>query len=108
MTDSASNKVTLRDVRPDDLDIFFVQESDPDANYMAAFTPENPTDRAAFDAHWAKILADASVINQTIVYEGEVAGNIAHFVMFDEPFGELLAGQSLLGQGHRHTGADAV
>jgi hypothetical protein len=48
----------LRDVIEDDLPIFFEQQLDSDANYMVAFTAENPSDRDAFSAHWKKILGD--------------------------------------------------
>jgi RimJ/RimL family protein N-acetyltransferase len=30
-------------------------------------------------AHWAKILADDTIIKRTIIYEGQVAGNIVCF-----------------------------
>ena len=33
-------------------------------------------DREAFDAHWERLLADESLTKKTIVYEGEVAGNV--------------------------------
>jgi RimJ/RimL family protein N-acetyltransferase len=63
----------LREVVESDLDAFFEHQRDPEANEMAIFPAR---DRAAFDAHWRKILADDSVIKKTIVHEGEVAGNI--------------------------------
>jgi RimJ/RimL family protein N-acetyltransferase len=46
---------------------------------MAAFTARDPADRDAFMAHWAKILADGSIIKRTVVYEGRVVGNIVCF-----------------------------
>ena len=79
-----SPTVQLRDVEAADLPIFFEQERDPVAIYMAAFTAKDPNDRAAFDAHWRKIMNDESIINKTILVDGQVAGNIATFVMFDE------------------------
>lgn len=98
-SDTTKGQITLREVQATDLPNFFEQESDPDANYMAAFTPENLTDRAAFDAHWAKILADDSTINRTILYDGQVAGNISHFVMFDEPSVSYWLGKPYWGKG---------
>ncbi len=71
--------VRLRAVIDADLPIFFIQEQDPDANYMAAFTAPDPTDRAAFDAHWRKIRGDATILLRTILADGQVAGNIASF-----------------------------
>lgn len=69
----------LRDIEAADLPIFFSHQQDPDANYMAAFTSPDPTDEAAFTAHWAKILADDSITKRTILYDGQVAGNISCF-----------------------------
>jgi RimJ/RimL family protein N-acetyltransferase len=63
----------LREVVESDLDAFFEHQRDPEANEMAIFPAR---DRAAFDAHWRKILADDSLIKKTIVHEGEVAGNV--------------------------------
>jgi len=63
----------LRDVVESDLDAFFEHQREPEANEMAIFPAR---DRATFDAHWQRILADESVINKTIVHEGEVAGNL--------------------------------
>jgi RimJ/RimL family protein N-acetyltransferase len=72
--------VLLRDVTEGDLPIFFEQQRDPAANRMAAFTAKDPEDRAAFMAKWAKILADDSITNRTILFGGQVAGNICAFV----------------------------
>lgn len=69
-----TNEVRLRNVEPNDLPIFYEQQLDADATRMAAFPAR---DRAAFDAHWAtNILGNPSAINQTIVVDGQVAGNI--------------------------------
>jgi RimJ/RimL family protein N-acetyltransferase len=65
--------VVLRDVTEDDLPILFEHQLDPDATRMAAFPAR---DRQAFMAHWARILADATVAKQTILVGGQVAGNI--------------------------------
>jgi RimJ/RimL family protein N-acetyltransferase len=71
-----SHKIQLRSITDDDLPIFFSQQLDPEANWMAAFTAKDPTDRPAFDAHWQKILADKSIIIRTILYDGRVAGSV--------------------------------
>lgn len=68
------NEVRLRNVEPDDLPIFYEQQRDPDATRMAAFPPR---DRAAFDAHWAtNVLGNPAAVKQTILVNGQVAGNI--------------------------------
>ncbi|HEY3504352.1 MAG TPA: GNAT family N-acetyltransferase [Actinocatenispora sp.] len=71
--------VTLRPCEPSDLDHFFAFQRDPEAVRMAAFTPADRDDRAAFDAHWAKILADPTILNRTITVDGTVVGSIATY-----------------------------
>src|SRR5512139_695928 len=73
--------VLLRDVIAGDLPIFFEQQLDPVANQMAAFPAR---DREAFMAHWTKILADETNILKTILFDGEVAGNIVSWEHPDE------------------------
>ena len=43
---------------------------------MAAFPPR---DREAFTAHWQGILANDELIKKTILFDGQVAGNIGIF-----------------------------
>ncbi len=74
-----THTITLRDVTQDDLPIFFEHQLDPDALKMAAFPSR---DREAFKAHWAKIMADETVIIKTILFDGQTVGNIACFEMF--------------------------
>ncbi|ALC23943.1 GNAT family N-acetyltransferase [Streptomyces pristinaespiralis] len=68
--------VVLREVEDSDLPVFFRHMSDPESNRMAAFTSEDPTDRAAFDAHWSRIRASDAVI-RTVLADGEVVGHTA-------------------------------
>jgi hypothetical protein len=63
----------LRNVEPDDIEIFYTQEADPVANAMAAFPAR---DRAAHAAHWQKVLAHDSNVARTIVEQGQVVGYI--------------------------------
>lgn len=65
--------VQLRDVEPKDLPLFFEHQRDPIAVAMVAF---NSRDRAAFDQHWAKLLANDSCLKKTIVCDEQVVGNI--------------------------------
>ena len=76
--------IRLREVEPGDLPLFFAHQQDPVAAGLAAFTSR---DRAAFDAHWAKILADPANLVRTIAVEcgvspesaEQVAGNVCSF-----------------------------
>ena len=67
----------LRDVRDEDLDVLFEHWTDPEANRMAAFTAENPDDREAFDARWARLRANESVTAMTIDLDGDVVGTVS-------------------------------
>lgn len=69
--------ITLRGVEPGDLPLFFAHQRDPEAVAMVAF---HSRDRAAFDQHWEKILADEANLNRTVLLEGDVAGNISSFM----------------------------
>lgn len=72
--------VSLRDVTSADLPIFFDHQRDPVAVHLAAFTTKDPDDRAAFDYHWARILADEDNLIRTIVVDGAVAGSVSSYV----------------------------
>jgi RimJ/RimL family protein N-acetyltransferase len=69
--------VRLREVVPSDLPLHFEQQRDPDSSRMAAVAPR---DRPAFDAHWAKILVDPTVVIRTVLADGKVAGSVLSFV----------------------------
>lgn len=94
-----TNKIRLREVIDDDLPIFFEQQLDPAANYMAAFTVKDPTDREAFMARWARILGDEANINRTILYNGQVAGHVASFEQFGEREVTYWIGKAYWGRG---------
>ncbi len=72
-----SSGVVLRPVAPADLDAHFAQQHDPRSAAMAAVPAR---ERPAFDAHWAKLLADPTVVLLTIDVGGEVVGSALSFV----------------------------
>lgn len=96
---SVTNDLILRDVVEDDLAIFFVQQGDPDANYMAAFTTKDPTDRVAFISHWSRILTDPTVIIKTIMVAGHVVGYVTSYEEAGEPEVSYWIGKDYWGQG---------
>jgi RimJ/RimL family protein N-acetyltransferase len=63
----------LRDVRDDDIPIFFEQQNDPEAIEMAAFPPR---EWEPFVEHWNKIRENPTCVTKTIVSDGEVVGNV--------------------------------
>jgi RimJ/RimL family protein N-acetyltransferase len=88
--------VSLRDVTAADLPIFFEQQLDPDATRIAAFPSR---DREAFTAHWAKIMADDSIITKTVLFDGQVAGNMVSFVIGSEREVGYWLGKEFWGKG---------
>ena len=93
------DELLLRPVVADDLPIFFEQQADPDANYMAAFTVKDPGDRAAFMARWQRILADPTVIIRTVVTDGAVAGSVLSYEEESRPEVSYWLGQAFWGRG---------
>ncbi|MFF5478558.1 GNAT family N-acetyltransferase [Streptomyces sp. NPDC012935] len=73
--------VELREVHDSDLPVFYRQLNDPEALRMAAFTPKDPEDRDAFDAHWRRIRSSDDVL-RTILADGDVVGSAA---VYGEP-----------------------
>jgi RimJ/RimL family protein N-acetyltransferase len=70
-------ELILRGVLEADLPIFFEQQLDEEANWMAAFTAADPADRDAFRRKWARILGDERITVRTIVLDGAVAGSVS-------------------------------
>ena len=74
---SRFESITIREVESSDLEAFYEHQLDPEAIRMAAFVSKDAKDKAAFDAHWDKMLNSSQNTTRTIVVEGQVAGHIA-------------------------------
>ena len=97
--DLITDDLCLRKVVEDDLALFFDFQLDPDANYMAAFTARDPTDREAFTAHWNKIMADPTNIIRTIVCDGQVVGSVSSYEESGKPEVTYWVGRAYWGKG---------
>ena len=75
--------VALRPIDDGDLDALFEQMRDPESVWMAAFTAEDPDDRAAFDAHMARVLASPDNTNRAVTLDGRLVGSIAGYPIED-------------------------
>lgn len=75
------NHIELRALDDDDLDAIFEMMRDREAIAMAAFTAENPDDRAAFDAWIERQRADENVLSFVVTENGGFAGTIAAFTV---------------------------
>jgi RimJ/RimL family protein N-acetyltransferase len=91
-----TNNIQLRDVTEADLPIFYEQQLDPEAVQMAAFPARG---RDAFMEHWAKIVADQSIQIKTILFKGDVAGNIVCFEQLGEREVGYWLGKEFWGKG---------
>jgi RimJ/RimL family protein N-acetyltransferase len=74
-------EVALRPVDDSDLDALFEQMRDPESVRMAAFTAEDPDDRAAFDAHMARVRTSPGITHRAVTRDGQLVGSIASFVI---------------------------
>ena len=88
--------VELRPVEPSDLPVFFEHQSDLGAAAMVGLPSR---DREAFDAHWARILADPDSLIRTVLEDGAVAGNILSFTRDDVREVGYWLGRSFWGRG---------
>ncbi len=72
-------RVALRPLVNGDLDEIFRMMQDEESVRMAAFTAEDPTDRAAFDRHMTRIMEDPEIIPFAIIADSELVGSITAF-----------------------------
>ncbi|MCZ6944502.1 GNAT family N-acetyltransferase [Bacillus mycoides] len=99
MESISKSEVKLRDIIEEDLPIFFEQQLDSTANYMAAFTAKDPTDKDSFFDHWKKNIADETITIKTILFNGIVTGHVSNFEQFGEPEVSYWIGKEYWGHG---------
>jgi RimJ/RimL family protein N-acetyltransferase len=100
--------VRLRPVLDSDLDTLFELESDITGADMIAFLPREPGDRAAFDAHWARIRSDPEARIWIIETDTAFAGYALSFIMNGERQIGYWILQSLWGRGIATSATRAV
>ena len=76
--------VSLRPLEDGDLDAIYQQATDPVSIRMAAFTPEDQTDRRAFLDRMSRLRNDTSVSHLAIDVDGAAVGTIGSFRIDDE------------------------
>ena len=91
-----TGQVELRDVVESDVPVFYQHQLDPEAGRMAAFAAR---DWDAFQAHWAKILADDRLGAKTVLFDGQVAGNVVSFEQSGQRLVGYWIGKSYWGKG---------
>lgn len=81
----SNNRITtmqqlkLRRTEKSDLAFFFQFQLDEEANYLAAFTAKDPSDKEAYFEKFTKFLDDPIINMQTILIDETIAGSIAKF-----------------------------
>jgi len=81
------------------LGVLFDQMRDPESVRLAAFTADDPGDRAAFDAHMAEVRASPEITLRAITREGVLVGSIASFVVDGQTEVTYWVDRSAWGQG---------
>jgi RimJ/RimL family protein N-acetyltransferase len=92
-------RLTLREVRDEDLPVLFEQWADPVAVHMAAFTRPDHMERDAFERRWSRLRADATVLARVVEVDGEVAGTIGSWGDAGEREVTYWIGRSYWGRG---------
>ena len=70
---------SLRPTTESDLETFFAFQLEEEANFMAAFTPADPTNKTAYMEKWKRLLADPTINIRTIMYNNEIAGSVSKY-----------------------------
>lgn len=91
--------ISLRPSIESDLEVFFVNQSDEEANYLAAFTAKDPNDKEAYLNKWKRLLKEETINMQTILVENEVVGCVVKFVMEGEAEITYAIGKKYWGKG---------
>jgi RimJ/RimL family protein N-acetyltransferase/catechol 2,3-dioxygenase-like lactoylglutathione lyase family enzyme len=95
-----TDELLLREVIDDDIDVFFAQQRDPEANHMAAFTVPDPADEVAFRRRWQRIRSDPAIVARSIVVADATVGHVLSYVNDGRPEVSYWLGKAYWGQGY--------
>lgn len=91
--------VALRVVETEDLDLFFLHQTDAVANQVAAFGSKDWHDKSAFESRWKRILSDSNIVCRCVTVNSRVAGYVAHFEQMEKPSISYWIGRPFWGKG---------
>jgi ribosomal-protein-alanine N-acetyltransferase len=74
-----TTQLKLRQTEKADLAVLFQFQLEDEANYLAAFTPKNHTDKEAYLEKFARFLQDPTIVMQTILVGELIVGSMAKF-----------------------------
>ena len=76
--------LSLRPTIQSDLQVFFQNQQDEEANHMAAFTSTDPNDRQAYMDKWIPLLTNNPLSFKTIMVDDRIAGSLFTYEMEGE------------------------
>ena len=94
-----NDNITLTETEKQDLNAFFKFQLDKEANYLAAFTSKDPSDKTAYMEKYTKLLTDPAVNMRTIKVNNVIAGSVSKFVMENDAEITYWIDRDLWGQG---------
>lgn len=74
----------LKPTQVSDLEQLFLNQTDTEYNNMAAFTSENPSDKAAYLEKWTKHVHNPEIIMESIFVDDILVGSVLCFEMMGE------------------------
>ena len=77
-------EIALRKTEQADLETLFILQLDKKANYLAAFTAIDPTDRLVYFEKWTKLISNPTINMKTVVINDLVKGSVIKFEMEGE------------------------
>ena len=77
-------EIALRKTEQADLETLFILQLDKKANYLAAFTAKDPTDRLVYFEKWTKLISNPTINMKTVVINDLVIGSVIKFEMEGE------------------------
>jgi len=77
-------KISLRKSLVSDFEVFYQNQADKEANFMAAFTSKNPYDKDAYIKKWTRLMTVDSVHMESILLDDTVVGCVVKFVMGED------------------------
>ena len=77
-------QLALRKTEQADLETLFILQLDKKANYLAAFTAKDPTDRLVYFEKWTKLISNPTINMRTVEINDLVIGSVIKFEMEDE------------------------
>jgi len=77
-------KISLRKSLASDIEVFYQNQADKEANFMAAFTSKNPYNKDAYIKKWTRLMTVDSVHMESILLDDIVVGCVVKFVMGED------------------------